>query len=526
MKSIGTRFSLVVGGLALVFSGIILYRAWSTTKAHTDELASRQAELALEFDLAIREYAGEAIRPAMEKRVGKDEFVIEAMSTSFIARSVFDKVEDKFPDYVIKFSSDNPRNPVNLAGAEEMEILQYFRDHPQESRWVGRLAMNGKEYFAHLSAMRIDQPCMRCHGQPEDSPKALLERYGATGGFHRKVGDVAGMDVIAIPMDSVNAALRASATQNILVTAVCLLLLLAAILFAFRYMVARRLAAITTHFQHAATQSGDGTISTVAVQGNDEISVLAQSFNTLATRLQELYQSLEQRVQQRTAEVRREQQTLQHLLRSSDHERRLIAYELHDGLAQQLAAAIMQLEGYTYLQEQDPSEAAKAFTTGLSLLHQSHEEARQLISGVRPPILDDAGVVAAIEHLVNDGRAAVAGMQIDFQQKVTFDRLAPVLENAIYRIVQEGLTNALKYSQSQEVRIELVQVGEELQVVIQDWGVGFSSEKERDECFGLKGIRERARLLGGSATIETAPGSGTRIVATLPVILQETIRKS
>jgi NarL family two-component system sensor histidine kinase LiaS len=94
-----------------------------------------------------------------------------------------------------------------------------------------------------------------------------------------------------------------------------------------------------------------------------------------------------------------------------------------------------------------------------------------------------------------------------------------VLENAIYRIVQEGLTNALKYSQSKKVRIELVQAGKELRLVIQDWGVGFGSDKERDECFGLKGIRERARLLGGSASIETAPDRGTRIVVKVPVVL-------
>jgi signal transduction histidine kinase len=521
MKSIGTRFSLAVGGLALIFCGIILYRAWSITKAHTDELASRQAELALEFDLAIRQYAAEAIRPAMEKRIGKDEFVIEAMSTSHIARQVFDKVNDKFPDYIIKFSSDNPRNPVNLAGPKEMELLQYFRDNPQENRWVGRLAMNGKEYLAHLNAMWIDRTCLRCHGNPEDSPKSLLERYGATGGFHRKVGDVAGMDMIAIPMDSVNASLCASATKNILITAVCLALLLAAILVAFRYMVARRLAVITTHFQQAAAQTDEGAVGTVAVEGHDEISVLARSFNTLATRLQELYRSLEQRVKQRTAEVRREQETLQHLLRSSDHERRLIAYEIHDGLAQELAGAIMAFESHDCLREQNPGEAARAYATGLTLLRQSHAEAKRLISGVRPPILDEAGVVAAIEHLAKDGRGPAAGVEIEFDHEVAFDRLAPVLENAIYRIVQEGLTNALKYSQCKNVRIELVQTGEELRVVIQDWGVGFGSDKERDECFGLKGIRERARLLGGSATIETAPGSGTRIVVKLPVVLRE-----
>jgi signal transduction histidine kinase len=522
MKSIGTKFSLAVCGLALIFSGVILYRAWVTTKTHTEELASRQAALALEFDLALRQYAAEAIRPAMEKRVGKDEFVIEAMSTSFISRSVFEKVHMNFPDYIIKFSSDNPRNSTNLAGPKERELLQYFRENPQQNRWVGRLSMDGNEYFAHLSAMRIDQSCLYCHGQPEDSPKSLLERYGAKGGFHYKVGDVAGMDMIAIPMDRVNAALRAGATTNILATAICLLLLLVAILVAFRFMVTRRLAAITSHFQHAATQTGEEAVATVAFQGNDEISVLARSFNTLATRLQDLYHSLEERVQQRTAEVRREQETLQHLLRSSDHERQLIAYEIHDGLAQELAGAIIYFECQDRLTKQNnPSEAAKAYATALMLVREAHAEARRLINGVSPPILDDAGVVAAIDYLIKEDRDATASVAIEFHHEVTFDRLAPVLENTIYRIVQAGLTNALTHSQSEIVRIELVQTGMELQLVIQDWGIGFIPEDYHEGHFGLKGIQERARLSWGTATIETAPGAGTRILVRLPVVASE-----
>jgi signal transduction histidine kinase len=327
------------------------------------------------------------------------------------------------------------------------------------------------------------------------------------------------MDVIAIPMDSLNAALRADATNNILATAVCLILLLAAILVVFRYMVTRRLAAITTHFQNAA-QSGDAAVTAVAVEGKDEISVLARSFNTLATRLQGLYHSLEERVQQRTAEVRREQETLQHLLRSSDHERQLIAYEIHDGLAQELAGAIMQFEGHDFLKEQNPGEAAKAYTTAVALVRRSLAETRRLISGVRPPILDEEGVVAAIAHLIEDARTK-EGLEVEFFKEVDFDRLAPILENTIYRSVQEGLTNALRHSQSKKVRIELLHVGKEVHVVIQDWGVGFISEKEGDKSFGLKGIRERARLLGGSATIDTVLGSGTRIAVKLPVILRQ-----
>jgi signal transduction histidine kinase len=521
MKSIGTKFSLTVGGFAIVFSSIILYWAWSTARDRTEEQRALQAELAMAFETAIQEYAAETIRPAMEKRIGKDEFVVEAMSTSFIARNVFDKVRNKLPEYVIKFSSDRPRNPANLAGVAEMQILEYFRAHPQESRWAGKLTMNGCEYLAHMSALRIEQQCLDCHGRPDDAPKALRQHYGKMAGFNRQLGDVAGMTMIAIPMDQVQADLRAHATTNILATVVCLVFLFAAILVAFRYLVTRRLSAITRHFQEAACLPGNAAITSVPDRAEDEIGMLARSFNAMAARLRDLYDSLEERVRQRTAEVQREQETLRHLLRSSDHERQLIGYEIHDGLAQHLAAARMQLESYARLQQEHPAEAAKAYSAGIKLLCQSHAEARRLINGVRPPILDEAGVVAAIEHLICEQQASAEIVQIEFHKQVDFNRLVPVLENAIFRIVQEGLSNALKHSQSKKVWVEVVQVGNELQVVIQDWGVGFQVQKEQEGCFGLEGIRERARLLGGTANIETALGNGTRILVRLPVVLSE-----
>ena len=166
MRSIGARFTIVVCAFAVLFSAVVLYRAWSSTKAHTEELTAVQAELALEFDLALREYAGESIRPEVAKLIGEDEFIVEAMSTSHIARKVFEKVQSKFPDYVIKFPSDNPRNPVNKAGPEELKMLQYFRDNPEVSRWNGKLEMNGNQYLAYVNAMRIEKSCLRCHGRP------------------------------------------------------------------------------------------------------------------------------------------------------------------------------------------------------------------------------------------------------------------------------------------------------------------------------------------------------------------------
>jgi signal transduction histidine kinase len=95
--------------------------------------------------------------------------------------------------------------------------------------------------------------------------------------------------------------------------------------------------------------------------------------------------------------------------------------------------------------------------------------------------------------------------------------LSPVVENAIYRIVQEGVTNAWKHSKSDKVRVTLAQRGDQVRIEIRDWGVGFAVEEVQDDRFGLEGVRERARLLGGSATLNSAPGSGTRLIVKLPI---------
>ncbi len=216
----------------------------------------------------------------------------------------------------------------------------------------------------------------------------------------------------------------------------------------------------------------------------------------------------------------RERCALEHMLQSSDHERQLIAYEIHDGLAQYLAGAIMQLEHSHNIREERPKESATAYEAGMELLRQSHFEARRLISGVRPPILDESGVVAAVAHLVYEFRTH-KGPKVQFRSKVEFDRLAPVLENSIYRIVQEGLANALKHSRSTQVSVSLMQREENVRIVIRDQGIGFDPKTVAEGRFGLEGIRERARLLGGSSKIDSTPGRGTRIVVDLPIVLRK-----
>ncbi len=223
--------------------------------------------------------------------------------------------------------------------------------------------------------------------------------------------------------------------------------------------------------------------------------------------------------------IERERRSLKHMLQASDHERRLIAYDIHDGLAQELAGAIMQFQVYAHARAAsigvgESGDAARLFDTGMSMLQASQLEARRLISGVRPPILDESGVVAAIAHLAYDSVSA-DGPRISLRNRVTFKRLAPVVENAIYRIVQEGLANARNHSRSKGIRISLTQRRDRLRIAIRDWGIGFDPKEIPGNHFGIEGIRERARLLGGECRIKSKPGKGTLVAVELPVVEPE-----
>ncbi len=303
MKSIATKFLLPVVVLAAAFLALDVYQEYSARHEIMTELIDRQAAMALAFDLAIRGYVGEEIRPAMEQRTAPGEFIPETMSTSFVARSIFEKVRQDFPDYTIKFSSDDPRNPSNQAGANELRMIQYFNDHPEVKRWSGEIELDGRVHLAHFNARRMKESCLRCHGNPEDAPASLVERYGPTAGFHRPVGEVIALDAVAIPMDKPRAAFMASMFNEAVFKATGLGVLVVLIALVFRFVVARRLSALRTHFERIAAQR-DAAMRPVAVRGNDEISALARGFNTMAERVRDAHASLEQRVADQTADLR------------------------------------------------------------------------------------------------------------------------------------------------------------------------------------------------------------------------------
>ncbi len=217
--------------------------------------------------------------------------------------------------------------------------------------------------------------------------------------------------------------------------------------------------------------------------------------------------------------LREEQLLLRRLIDLHERDRQLIAYEIHDGLAQLLTAARFHMESFCREEEDGRTLSQKDLYVALELIGQSVDETRRLISGIRPPILDEAGVVDAVDYLICECRQR-KGIDIMFKHDVTFRRLAPPLETAVFRIVQESLNNACNHSQSDFVRVELSQHDSCLRIKIRDEGIGFNPAAVDSSRFGLRGIRERARLLGGIADIQSAEGDGTSVLVELPLVPQ------
>lgn len=212
--------------------------------------------------------------------------------------------------------------------------------------------------------------------------------------------------------------------------------------------------------------------------------------------------------------LQHERNLLRRLLKIQERERQLVSYEIHDGLAQYLAGAMMQLEACEH--GLGGSAKNRELGEGLRLLRAAADEARRLIGGLRPPALDELGIIDAVETLVADARTEVA--RVEFTHHLPAPRLPPDVETTIFRIVQESLSNVRRHAHAATASVRLEQHGDNaVRIVVQDDGIGFDSAAVADDRFGIEGIRQRAWLLGGEPVVASSPGRGTTVTVTLPI---------
>jgi len=218
---------------------------------------------------------------------------------------------------------------------------------------------------------------------------------------------------------------------------------------------------------------------------------------------------------QREEEILRDRRALRRLLDANERDRRLIAYEIHDGVVQDMTGALMFVQTGLSLIPAD-TDGHQELARGARFLSNSIGEIRRLLNGLRPLSLEQGGVIAALDDIVT--KMTDDDFHVGFNHCVQFDRLAPSLEMAIYRTVQEGVNNARKHSKAGGVDVSITQEDKTILLRISDQGCGFDPDKVDPRRYGISGIHERASLLGGMAKIETSLGKGTTITVSLPMM--------
>lgn len=244
----------------------------------------------------------------------------------------------------------------------------------------------------------------------------------------------------------------------------------------------------------------------------EELTILADQAASALERAR-LYRELAEREKRLEALVRR-------LLLAEDDERRRIAYDIHDGLAQQAWAAQQHLEAFAAEYRTRSRKRSAKLAQALDLSSQTVCEARRVIAGLRPAILDDFGISSAISFELR--ALHTAGCAVEFQDGLGAIRLDPTFETALFRVVQEALTNVRKHAHALQVAVTLERRGEILHVEVRDWGRGFRlagarAGGGRGERLGISGMQERVGLIKGRLTIRSRPGAGTRIQVQVPI---------
>ena len=204
---------------------------------------------------------------------------------------------------------------------------------------------------------------------------------------------------------------------------------------------------------------------------------------------------------------------LRRVVEAQELERRRLSRELHDQTGQELTSVLLGLKAVEEAKNQ--AEHAEALAAVREQVLETLRDVRRLAVELRPKALDDFGLTPALERL-RDTFAEQTGMRVELESRIR-ERLPADVETALYRIVQEALTNIVKHAQASIISIVLARQTGAVTVLIEDDGRGFTRGDGSGDGLGLLGMGERLALLGGKLRIESTPGSGTTIVAEVPL---------
>ncbi|MDP2919354.1 MAG: histidine kinase [Dehalococcoidia bacterium] len=259
----------------------------------------------------------------------------------------------------------------------------------------------------------------------------------------------------------------------------------------------------------------------IPIGRGDEIGNLSAAFQVMRDELRESRREIVSRYEEAKHREELRGQLLNSVIDAQEQERRRIARELHDEYGQTLTGLIMSIEAVEDKLPPDQSRLKERLTATKTVVAHALDEMRRLILDLRPPSLDELGLVTAIKTYAQRHLADL-DINLKFESHNISGRFPPTLEVTVFRIVQEALHNVAKHAHARNVSIRLSVDGDKMIAVVEDDGHGFNTDVVfrsggRGHAWGLIGIRERAALMGGKFELDSKIGRGTRLEVEIPV---------
>ncbi len=308
------RFQLALAVVLLIFCAFAALLVQRYELRALEEESFRRTELVMAAVNAARKYVQTVLRPRIREVLGDEEFIVEAMSSSYVTRQVMEYFRDEAPEFNYRRVSVEARNPLFEADETERRMIDYFRGNPGVGDWRGLMTLADGRYFMRFSPVLFSEPCLLCHGEPEAAPLSLVRRYGDRGGFHRRAGEIAGVVSIAIPVEQGLARIK-EITVAIFGTAFLLLILLyVAITFFFNRLIVHNLREMLALFWgNLGDDQGRELLERTRTM--DEIGELNAAAEIMADRLQGVQDELRDHVENLEEKVANRTRALKEMAR-------------------------------------------------------------------------------------------------------------------------------------------------------------------------------------------------------------------
>lgn len=300
------KFLLSLGISAVVLCVLFSAIFYVHMRSVVEEQVRDKAELVFAQIDAIQAYVRTVLRPRMFER-HPDDFLIEAMSSSFISRNIMERVGDKAIGHVYRRVAEGARNPQSEASDLELSLIDHFRSDRTLDKWAGTVKMRGSDYYVIARPVIFGKECMPCHGMREDAPIELVHLYGERG-FGHTLNSLSGLDFVAFPVGATESQLKGVITSYFILFALCALFFFATAFFVFRILVVRRLYGLATSFRRTLYDEKADILD--RVQEKDEVEEVVECFEQVANhlvdarmQLQSYAENLRQMVDARTVEL-------------------------------------------------------------------------------------------------------------------------------------------------------------------------------------------------------------------------------